>query len=547
MNEEKSDVNVTPDLAIQQPLKGTAQQGHAGVVLRRRPPPLLTGSAQPGPANWSVERPRPLPTIVDTTDKPRLRPPLPLARPAATGTAHTTNVDTKDRGRSPFLNKAHPGPSGTVDSQDTHTGSGIVDTTDTGFQGMPSPPSDGIQPLDDAPPVPGAQRAGPDEVRLRSVVEARKKVLRDRAASRGRDPNAGAMVSPVSPHLTRSAKTHEGYLKTGERLMKRYRRSAELSHVPVDAIDPVDFVNFCYSIKPTITPSAWRSYKPGIRTMLDSLPHSRADEAIRLLDGDINENTTPKKETKPTDRKGRKLRRTSAVKEKKFPKDHFDTIVTYLRHFSRSKLAPIVIDWMVAGIATGLRPVDWAATDLEIKEDPSFHKGRFVWLYVLNAKATNGRANGLVRTLDLTHCTEDTIAAVRRMSERGYEWLKDGEYDDMQRQCAQVLYKACDTISTIKGKTYCLYSLRHQFVANQKSIHKPEYVAAMCGHNDVDTAISNYGKKTSAWAPEDIKEHVQPVEEEVALIQPRFVYFQQRAQREADAGLARPLPGMADD
>lgn len=552
MNEEKSDVSVTPDLAINQPSSASADQtpvpgvsSHAGAVLRRRPPMPVPGQPRPSPAAWSVERSRPFPTNVDTLDKPRPRPPMaaPAGQPSASPT--TTNVDIKDRPSALPIRKP-PAPIRFVDTPARSPASDIVDTTDT-IMGMPSPTHDSI-PAEEPETSQTIQRSGPNEVRVRSVVEARKRVLRDRAAARGRDPNAGATVSPVSPHLTRSAKTHESYLKTGERLMKRYRRMAELTNVPIDAIDPVDFVNFCFSIKPTITASAWRSYKPGIRSMLDSLPHERTDEAIRLLSGDIAE-TIPsaKKKKSGGDGSGRNLtRRNSRDKEKRFPKAAFDSIRHYLKHFSRSKLAPIVIDWMVAGLATGLRPGEWSATDLEVQENPSFHKGRFVWLYVVNSKSTNGRGNGLVRTIDLTHCRDETIQAIRRMSERGYQWLNEGIYDDMQRQCSQVLYKTCDTLSTIKGKTYALYSLRHQFVANQKSIHKQEYVSAMCGHTVVETAVSSYGKKTSAWAPEDIEDHVAPVEDEVALIQPRFVYFAQRAEHERAAGISKPLPGVGD-
>lgn len=561
MHEEKSDVPVPADLAIRHPLNGAAPltrastekaqvpgpSDHAGAVLRRKPPMPVPGMPKPSPATWGVERPRPTSSNVDIADKPRSRPPMGAPSTALGASASSSNVDIKDRQWPLPQRRQPPLPLNFGAGQESSLDSTNVDTADT-FSGMPSPHPDSIHSDDQNEAIQTAQREGPDEGRVRSVVEARKRVLRDRAAARGRDPNAGAVVSPVSPHLTRSAKTHEAYLKTGERLMKRYRRSAELTNVPLDAIDPVDFVNYCFSIKPTITPSAWRSYKPGIRSMLDSLPHERAEEAVRLLNGDISETVTSTKESAPRkDAKGRKLpRRTSAVKEKRFPKEAFDTIITYLKFISRSKLAPIVVDWLIAGMATGLRPIEWAATDLEVKEDPSFHKGRFVWLYVLNAKATNGKGNGLVRTLDLTHCRDETIAAVRRMSERGYEWLSEGIYDDMQRQCSQVLYKACDTLSTIKGKTYALYSLRHQFVANQKTIHAQEYVSAMCGHIVVDTAVSNYGRKTSAWGPDDIADHVSPVEEEVALIQPRFVYFTQRAELRKAAGLS-PLSMGSDD
>jgi hypothetical protein len=77
-------------------------------------------------------------------------------------------------------------------------------------------------------------------------------------------------------------------------------------------------------------------------------------------------------------------------------------------------------------------------------------------------------------------------------------------------------------------------------------MHPQEYVSAMCGHIVVDTAISNYGKKTSAWGPDDIADHVAPVEEEVALIQPRFAYFTQRAELRKAAGLT-PLSLGSDD
>ncbi len=554
MQEEKSDANVPADLTISQPPGGPATpssesplKGQGGAVLLRIPPRPVPGAARPRPAAWSVERPRPIPSNVDIADKSRSRPPM--AAPSATSTASATssNVDIRERPRPQPVRRSPPSPLRFVDSPETAPVSGNVDTADA-IRGMPSPVQDSIRPEEQNAPGQIVPRTGPDEGRVRSVVEARKRVLRDRAAARGRDPNAGAFVSPVSSHLTRSAKTHEGYLKTGERLMKRYRRSAELTNVPVDAIDPVDFVNYCFSIKPTITPSAWRSYKPGIRSMLDSLPHERADEAIRMLNGDISETVESAKESAPRkDGTGRKLpRRTSASKEKRFPKEAFDFITTYLKYISRSKLAPILVDWMVAGLATGLRPIEWAATDLQINEDPTHPKGRVIYLYVLNAKATNGKGNGLVRTLDLTHCRDETIAAVKRMSNYGYEWLNEGIYDDMQRQCSQVLYKACDMLSTIKGKTYALYSLRHQFVANQKSIHPQEYVSAMCGHIVVDTAVSNYGKKTSAWDPEDIADHVAPVEDEVALIQPRFTYFKQQAELRQAAGLAPLSPGSND-
>ncbi len=78
--------------------------------------------------------------------------------------------------------------------------------------------------------------------------------------------------------------------------------------------------------------------------------------------------------------------------------------------------------------------------------------GKAVWLYVLNAKSTNGRALGVARTLDLSYCSEEAISAVRRMSENGFDWLRDGEFHAVERQCSQVLYKACETIPALREK-----------------------------------------------------------------------------------------------
>src|SRR3546814_20992999 len=58
----------------------------------------------------------------------------------------------------------------------------------------------------------------------------------------------------------------------------------------------------------------------------------------------------------------------------------------------------ILMDWLVAGIWTGLRPAEWRSTDLEMREDPPAPFGRRAWLYVINAKATHGRGNGMIRS-----------------------------------------------------------------------------------------------------------------------------------------------------
>lgn len=523
--------------AAHQPV-AAAPGSHAGVVIRRSPP-----SPGQGQATWPVSRP--LPSNVDILDKST----MPGSGQSSAGTAPSSNVDITDNARSRATRPPPSPPKRPVPKPPSSYNVDIVDNrpqparigAGAATRSVSIPPIP-VPPRPDRP----AERTGPDEARFLAVVESRKQMLVDRAAARGRDPNAGALMSPVAQGKTRSRKTHEDYLRRGESLMERYKRFASLTHLPAEAIDPVDFVNYCFSIKPTIKASAWRPYKQGIRTVLDTLPHERTSEAINLLDADINEDTGEKKKKpiNPDADPRQAIRKTSADKEKRFPKKHFDQVLSYLKMFARSKHSAAMVDWMVATLATGLRPIEWASTDFEVRDDPTMPNGKAVWLYVLNAKATNGRALGLVRTLDLSYCSEETISAVRRMSERGFEWLRDGEFDAMQRQCSQVLYKACDAIYSLKGKTYSLYSLRHQFVANSKSLYKNEEVSAMCGHLVVDTAVANYGKKTSAWAPEEIRDRARPVENEVAMVQPRITYFKQKIAHQIEAGLIKGSPGF---
>ena len=91
-----------------------------------------------------------------------------------------------------------------------------------------------------------------------------------------------------------------------------------------------------------------------------------------------------------------------------------------MKFFSRSERAPILQDWLIAGLHAGLRPVEWAQESARIS-------GCRAWLNVVDAKATNGRANGASRTLDISDFSDETFGAVDhapldgcRSSENGF-------------------------------------------------------------------------------------------------------------------------------
>lgn len=512
-----------------------------GAVLRREPPsPTWRGR----PASWDVA---PLTSSsVDNLERQGRRDGDPGYLPAG------RNVDNADRPGSPY--SAEGGQRGYYDADglDDDTPIAIFPSVDN-MDSFDAPPAGQyIEParltILKGPQAYRPQgRSGPDKEVARLLREAKKQQLVDRARARGRDPNEGA--EEVVKGVTRSAKTQQQYIDRGNQLLARYRRERGMLQDNLLALDTVEFADWVLSLKPTLKPTTWRPYKQSAKAVLSTLPDS--DQAIEILDADTVESGSEPERKPSKERKakgGRDLpRRTSALKAKSISKPDFDRIVNYLRFLSSSKYGHTLADWLVAGLATGLRPVEWMATSLEVSEDPDAPRGRYVWLYVLNAKSTNGRGNGAARTIDLSNVRDETVDAIRRMTERGREWLVLGTYGDIQGQCAQLMYNTAERMFPGRKLSYSLYTTRHQFIANAKSYHPPEAVSAMAGHGVDNTAAENYGKKRSAWNMDDIEDKASPLPEEVATVKRRHTFYEDRVKMREAAGLKPRGMGMGGD
>ena len=361
-----------------------------------------------------------------------------------------------------------------------------------------------------------------------------KALLRDRVAANGVDPSAGSRPSRPSPSpaarrgTTVSQASLDQYLHKGQQLFDMFLREAGADK---EGVSPVEWVTWLLSRKPTLKSSSWRVYRQAALHCLEGFPGDTG-RAIALLENDIIDVSRP-----PAVPEVGSPRRTSAQKERRLPIEDFEKLETFLSRFSRSKLAPVVVDWLRAGILTGLRPSEWRATDLEVQPDPKSPRGRRAWLYVLNAKATNGRGTGVARTLDISAFTDRDLDYVRRMSDRGRTWLEEGAYSEMQSNCAATLQGATARIWPTRGRSYSLYSCRHQAISNWKVILKPEEIAAIVGHGVTATAAEHYGKRRSGWATEHIPVPPQPVEEELRQVRATMRRFDERFDLERRAGL----------
>jgi hypothetical protein len=393
------------------------------------------------------------------------------------------------------------------------------------------------------PEYSGVHRFGPNESKIEEIrAQLGKGRLIDRV--RGRvDPGKGSMPSRDSPsHLARvgttlSQGTLEMYLKRGRSLFDRYCREMDIT-APTDEVSPVDFVNWTLALKITLKSSSWRLYRQSAYHFIQGFPANDVNIALAMLDNDIMERSSQVQELKANRVKHPK--RSSGLKEKKFPLKDYERITTALRTFKRSKLAPITADWIQAGLLTALRPIEWRGTDLEVKDDPKAPRGRRAWLYVINAKATNGRGTGVARTLDISNFSNDDLQVIERMVKMATDWLDEDRYYTVQNECSQILKNLMNKMYPNKKQKYSLYSCRHQAIANWKSIMTLEEIAALVGHSVTNTSVENYGRRSSAWDTENIPLPPRPIPEELAKIRTVINIFEHKTNMEIKAGIRKP-------
>lgn len=185
---------------------------------------------------------------------------------------------------------------------------------------------------------------------------------------------------------------------------------------------------------------------------------------------------------------------TSSRKRKGIPEGDFNVLVGNLANpRNGGRWAQVASGWLLAALPTGLRPIEWKQAELQV--DPTSGQGT---LEVVNAKATNGRANGKKRTIELTPADAVVVRAhlesVHALMNQGYDFVT------IHENCARELRRACVRIwGNGTAKRFSLYSARHQFSANIKAQESHERVAALLGHRSVRTARRHYAPRRSAW------------------------------------------------
>lgn len=259
--------------------------------------------------------------------------------------------------------------------------------------------------------------------------------------------------------LSRTAETERRYDQIAAQIVNRYRRCTGIGWD-----DDVDrFLDWlATTLRPRLAKRTWWMYRAALKRMFE---RAQLPDAVARLCG-LSAACCPARS-----------QNSSAMKCKRLPPDDLAAICEALQS-KRSRTAQITAIWLMASAFTGLRPCEWWQSRLD---------GRV--LVVENAKATNGRGRGAERMLRIED--DDVAAIVAAMLDVASTF----EYEAIYHTCRKHLARTVRKLWPNRRRYPTLYSGRHQFAADAKSVGSLRDVAALLGHASERTASRHYGRR----------------------------------------------------
>lgn len=292
----------------------------------------------------------------------------------------------------------------------------------------------------------------------------------------------------TSATTSRTAATESQYAN----IFQRIRRRVEfLEGTQIQESDlPMRIVRHLIEEMPNWSKTTWTLYRCAVRFGFEcalsdptmTSPQSAYEEALKAL----NEQTQTHAR--------RRGASTSALKARTISPGDLNKLRGYLfDHRKRQPLALQLIAFILASSATGLRPSEWANT--ELLEDAE----GVARLRVKNAKTGHGRGNGSHRTLLLNGLDQIQLGCVRAMVAIAHHHNEQPDgYPAWQTRLRHYLARSSRAALGKRRQYPSLYTFRHQFAANAKATFSQEGVAALMGHASASTAGRNYAKRRQA-------------------------------------------------
>jgi hypothetical protein len=306
-----------------------------------------------------------------------------------------------------------------------------------------------------------------------------------------------------------SCATLEQYLFRAHRLFGRYKWETSTS-VSLEDFDPRDFVDWLLGLSPMLTDSTWRGYRAYATALIQSVPSSYTDQALGQLYADLKVGSD-------------KGPRAGA---QRMGHGHFQQLKRSLKAV-HGNAVEWLRDWLDAGIHTGIRTMEWPLTIIERRPDRTCPHGERIWLHVVSEAAAQWGAT-VYRTLDISNFSVETLGAVERLVERSRASGLSGCWASQQSEVSRLFRRTCETLFPRMLVHYTLYSLRHQFIENMKSIYSREQVAALGDHLSIHNQLQQYAKRRPSWSQEEISDVPVPVEDQVARVTRRLELLDDR-------------------
>lgn len=229
--------------------------------------------------------------------------------------------------------------------------------------------------------------------------------------------------------------------------------------------------------------STWRLTRLGYEMLLKQLvaqqkiPPSKLQEMIDLF-----------ATVKPL-KKSEREKKTSARRKKNMTEEQFELIQQHLTE-NKNKWAKALMVWLLAGVATGLRPNEWQTASLR-------EEGDRLILKTDNFKANEQRSYAPFREIDLSGLPDRFIIAVKEHMRVVNVMIENGIYDKYAKGCGDLLRLCNKNLWPRRKANITLYTGRHQFSANAKAENGCQEVerAAMMGHKTVETSRERYGRR----------------------------------------------------
>ena len=339
----------------------------------------------------------------------------------------------------------------------------------------------------------------PPEVAPRSedtdgMVAAAREVVTTEAARRGYDPSVGAQRSwyadattPGQPYRqqTVAVATVAGYQRVGRRLIAAWVRSGggnpDLMLGPDEAGGPDEFAAWLVAHREGWARATWLYYRQAALWVLGAWPSAGAaiERATAILDAATGAGLP-----------GRG-RRTSGRRARGVPVSATTVLVARLLGLAErasGETAAMLVDWIVAGAATGLRPGEWRQSVLAIPGvgvwprrpggppgvseetawldavvgeaagiEMSVAGSGPVWLVARSEKHTNGRGNLETRALEISALPPRVLGAVVRMIWRGTQHAD--HWEDVQRRARRLLGRVGRSLWPGRERSVTLYDV----------------------------------------------------------------------------------------